>query len=234
MRKIISLTFKILVVTCSILAFVLSIFSTRLDGYSHWTDRFFYFTWQSNLWLALSFIAVLMCGLFKGKNHLAIKRGLYVVKYITTVCITITFLVFITLLAPFAPAEYRLFSFSSILSHLVVPFLAIADFFLDDFKFTLTKSEAFLTVIPPGIYTIVVWVLSFLNVDFGRGDPFPYYFMNVHSPAGMFGFSAIPPYFVGTFYWVILLASMVFGVGILYVRLKSGREERKKSKNKGF
>jgi hypothetical protein len=73
-----------------------------------------------------------------------------------------------------------------------------------------------LVLIPPLLYVIFSSILFFLNVDFGRGDPFPYFFLNYSSPAGFFGTSDEMPYAVGSFYWLIVLSLLVFGLGALY------------------
>ena len=150
----------------------------------------------------------------------------YQQKYITTVCITITFIVFNVFLLPFAPPEYKLLTLVSIMAHNLSPIFAVTDFFVDEFTIPFSKKKAFATTIPPLIYTFMVFILSTLHVDFGRGEEFPYYFMNMYSPAGFFGFSKIPPYFVGTFYWIVGLASIVVMIALLYAKLKIGANNK--------
>lgn len=228
MRRKISLVLKILVVLCSLGGVLLNFVNASRDGYGRWWNTLLYFTGQSNIWLGLTFIAVLIINSIKGGHVEKIKKTAYIFKYIFTVCITITCIVFSVFLAPFAPPEYHLFVFSSFLTHIFAPTFAVIDFFVDEYKIKFTKKSAWLCVIPPFIYTVVVCFLVGFRVDFGRGDFFPYYFFNFYSPAGMFGFSLIPPYFAGTFYWVVMLALMVFGIGRLYARFKNPAEKTSK------
>ena len=80
---------------------------------------------------------------------------MYVCKYIFTVSITITGLIFCGLLAPFA--DYNVWVFSSVLTHVVVPVLSIADFFVDDYKIDFKRFHIFLTLIPP-----FAWFVQYL------------------------------------------------------------------------
>lgn len=231
MRKKISFALKILVVLTSLGGVFISFFSAVKDGYHSWADRFLYFTGQSNLWLGFTFLAIIIHSFTRGVKKEIRKKRLYTLKYIFTVCITVTCIVFCVFLAPFAPAEYHLWNFSSFLTHIFSPAFAIADFFVDEYSMRLTKKQALLTTVPPFIYTMAVVLLAAFHADFGRGDPYPYYFMNIYSPSGFFGFSNVAPYFAGTFYWILALAAMVFGIALLYARFKNPTKKRSKTDN---
>jgi hypothetical protein len=221
MRKKISYLLKILVVICSLGGVTLSSVLSKRHGYGEWWRAFLYFTGQSNLWLGLSFLMLLIVPLISKSWYDKKSQVLYLFKYISTVCITVTFIVFSVFLAPFAPPEYYLFGVSSFLTHIFAPIFAITDFFVDDHPYNLNSKKALWTTVPPFFYTVVVISLVALKVDFGRGEPYPYYFFNIYSPAGLFGFSVIPPYFVGTFYWILGLALSVYFIARLYARLKT-------------
>jgi len=62
-------------------------------------------------------------------------------------------------------------------------------------------------------------VLCIMKVDFGRGEPFPYFFFNYYSPAGVFGTSDVMPYRIGSFYWIVFMFFLIIGVGALYRKL---------------
>ncbi len=83
--------------------------------------------------------------------------------------------------------SHHVWSLSSILTHVAVPVLAIADFFVDDYPLVIRRRHVFYIVAPPAIYTAFVSVLFYMNVDFGRGEPFPYFFFNYNSSVGFLG-----------------------------------------------
>ncbi len=144
---------------------------------------------------------------------------LYVFKYIFTVSITVTGLVFTCLLGPFGDASYHLWAFSSWLTHIFSPAFAIWDFFVDRKKIPLRGGQVWVCALPPLAYCALTLSLEALNVDFGRGLTYPYFFMDIRSPVGLFGFSNRLPFFAGTFYWFVLLAALVVAIGALYLKL---------------
>jgi hypothetical protein len=188
-----------------------------------------YFTAQSNIWIGVTFLSLLLLP-FKKKNTELWKARLYLFKYIFTVCITITGLIFCCLLAPFADAEYQPWGIGNLLTHVFTPAFAIADLFLDEYPLTVNKKGVFLPLVPFLLYSFTASLLGFAHTDFGRGVPYPYFFFNYTSPAGVFGFSNVYPFYVGSFYWLLLFACMIIGVAHLYAHWlnKSTLQEKKK------
>lgn len=211
--------FKILIVFCSLGGVIISFFTAQNDGYSAWHKRLLYFTGQSNIWIGLTTLLLLLV-LIALKNKLKLKRALYFLKYLFTVSITITAIVFFCLLAPFADKSYHIWSLSGFLTHLFSPLFSITDLFLDKYKLELNYKIAFICVAPPFIYVIISAILSLFNIDFGRGDNYPYIFMNHFSPAGLFGFSHELP-FIGSVYWITFLALITAAVGLAYYKIKN-------------
>ena len=219
-RKITSLTLKILITLTSLIGVILSLIFYKADSYSHWSKRLLYFTGQSNIWIGITCLVLsilIVLSLVKNKDYT--KKWLYVLKFIFTISITITGIVFCTLLAPNARGQYNAWSLSSLLTHVFTPILAIVDFFVDDYKIIFNKKHIALSLIPPLLYFIFASVLCVLKVDFGRGDAFPYFFMNYYSPAGVFGFSDVKPFVIGSFYWIVLLLLLILGLSALYASL---------------
>lgn len=225
LKKKISVTLKILIVICALGGVILSLFNAKKDGYSHWYKRLMYFTAQSNLWIGFNSLTILLYQAITNKSDT--KRGLlYLCKYLFTVSITITAIVFFFFLAPFADQSYHIWTVSGFLTHLFSPLFSIADFIIDPNRTKLNKNVAFLAVLPPLIYVINSSVLSVLNVDFGRGVNYPYFFMDHFSPAGVFGFSLDAP-ILGSFYWILILALITFFIGVFYKKLKSRQQTKK-------
>lgn len=220
-KKWLLCTLKLLVVICSIGGVVMGIIFAKRDGYSHWSRRIAYFTAQSNIWIGSLFLILLILPIVNNCAYVKYKRLLYTIKYIFTVSITMTALVFCCFLAPFADESYHVWSIMSLFTHVFSPTFAVADFFLDDYKIAFNIKTTFLALIPPLIYVIVTAILSVFNFDFGRGENYPYFFMNHFSPAGVFGFSSVKPFFVGSFYWILLLALLTTSIAFLYAKIKN-------------
>lgn len=226
MRKKVCLYLEILIIICSFLGVFLSLVTAVFDGYSHWSRRMLYFTLQSNVWV---FVSAVLSVVFINKKQ---RHSIYMVKYIFTVSISLTGLVFCTLLAPFADQSYRPWALNSWLTHVIVPLLVIVDFFIDNYNLKIKKEQVFLSLIPPLCYFLITTLLFFMRVDFGRGVNYPYFFFNYLSPAGIFGFSNTPPFIIGSFYWIVLLFIIVLAFGFLYSKIHNLQTQISKSNNK--
>ncbi len=216
-----SFTFKILTVVFSIGGVLLSLFNEALDGYSNFYNRTMYFTAQSNLWLGITFLAIIIIDLFFPNFNEKYYKKLYSLKYVFTVSISVSGLIFCALLVPFADDSYHVWSLSGILTHVLSPAFAVSDFFLDDYKITLNKKSPIKAILPPLFYLISVIIFYLLKVDFGRIETFPYFFLNFSSPAGIFGFSNQAPFFMGSIYWLIILLITVYILALIYAKLKN-------------
>ena len=227
MRGKCSFALKLLTFVGAISGVILSMLRYDLDGYSHPTKRLFYFTGLSNIWIGvLMFFLLLLPYMGAWGKSEKVKQTSYVIKFVLTVSITLTALIFCTVLAPgSAENDYHAWTLSSLLTHVFVPLLAIFDFFLDEYKTAIATKHVYYTVIPPLLYFIFVTILILSGFDFGRGDPYPYFFLHFDSPAGIFGFSRQMPYLIGTFYWIIIMLGLILGIGFLYRKLYHLKKE---------
>ncbi len=221
MRAKISFGLKAFTILIASLGVTLSLIFAERDGYSSSASRLLYFTAISNIWMVAMFCAMLVLPRIKScKSSTRVKNTLYVLRFIFTVSITLTGFIFCAVLAPGAKnANYNAWTHSSVLTHVAVPLLSIADMFVDPYRIKLTKMNVLLCTLPPFIYLIFASALVILKVDFGRGDPYPYVFLNYYSPAGVFGFSDEMPYIFGSFYWIILILFGILGIGFLYRKI---------------
>lgn len=227
----ISLVLKILTACAALVGVALCLFGFDLDGYSHWYKRLFYFTLQSNIWIGVLMAVLVILTVAKVTLSEKTKKRLYVLKYVFTISITLTGIVFCSILGPFAGDDFRAWSLSSLLTHVFSPVFAIADFFIEDMLVKLTFSHVSLTTLPPFIYLVFAIVLSAFGVDFGRGDTFAYFFLDFRSPAGLLGFVKTSPPQMGVVYWMICFLGLVVGIAFLFAKLhptarKQKREER--------
>ena len=218
--KNLSKTAKLLTVGSSLGGVFLALFTAKQSGYTHWGRRLLYFTAQSNIWMGVTALILLFLPRkMQGEAMRGKWKKAYILKYIFTVSITLTGLVFCGLLAPFCGDSYKPWTTANFLTHVFAPIFAVLDFFLDENQPFITKKQTLLCLIPPLLYSILASALCFFNVDFGRGKTYPYFFLNYRSPAGIFGFSNQRPFFMGEFYWIVLLALLVWGIAWLYARL---------------
>ncbi len=218
-KRLTAFLLNLLIFFFAVMGVVLSCIFAKRDGYSSWHKRFLYFTQLSNVWIAL------ICLIFAITLLINVKKAtfytIFVLKYVFTVSITITGIIFCTLLAPFA--DFNVWTFSSILTHAVVPLLSIIDFFTCNYFEKLKLKHAFFSLIPPFIYFVFANILSLLNVDFGRGETYPYFFMNLKSEVGLFGFVGGWTPQIGTFYWLVFLLLFIFAVSFCYYKIHNKR-----------
>ena len=226
MRKKISTALKAAVMLFAAVGLLLNFISANADGYSHWSKRLLYFTTLSNVWIALSLLLILLIPYVKAwEGSPRVKNILYIIRFVFVISITLTGIIFCFVLAPGAKNEnYNAWTLGSIFVHVLVPTCAIADFFVDPERITLRWQHVFLTLVPPALYLAFASILGACGVDFGRGDTFPYFFMNYTSPAGFFGTSDVMPYKIGSFYWIVFMLAVIISLGALYKRLYNGKK----------
>lgn len=197
------------------LAIILACINYQSDGYSFWYKRLLYFTIQSNLWIGvMSIVFAILYYLDIKKNKQYITKTLYIIKFACSIAITITGFIFCSLLAPFA--DYNVWTFHNILTHIATPVCAIACFFMDENQVKFKKNNIFYSLTLPGGYFLIVIILQLSKVDFGKSDYFPYFFMDFNSQVGWFGynFSGLPQ--LGTFYWLVIMSLIIISISYVY------------------
>lgn len=234
---------KIIISICCKVALIISVIVGVLYsfffGHVHGVSTLLYFTVQSNIWIMIVDI-ILIIFLIKvlKTNNYELDNRLYLVKQIFTVAITITSLVYLLVLVPgyylmSDPIEgYHPFNLGGTLLHIVVPAIAIVDFLLFTRKAQYNKTSFLWALIPPCYYLGFSAIGYFLKWDFGNGRNYPYFFMNYDSPAGFFGFSKTMPYFMGSFYWMLVVVGLVIGISALLIFINNKLKNRQAIKNK--
>lgn len=116
----------------------------------------------------------------------------YIIKFMLTISITLTFLIYMCLLAPnnqlgFIGA-YTQNGYSSFCVHFAGPLLAIIDFFVFDYAYDSTRIHAFFATIPPLMYVVFVTILSLNGMRWYGTMHAPYNFLNFGAKAGWFGY----------------------------------------------
>lgn len=218
-KRSISYFLRYLIIISSLGGCIYGCFTARRDGYSIWYNRLMYFTMQSNIWIGLIHLAIIFLRLFNDKPKKRVVESFYLCKFYFTVSIAMTGIIFCALLGPFADSSYHPWSFYSIIVHAITPILAITEFFLDDYRYNLSFKKLYGVLIAPTVYYALAIILCACRFDYGRGDPFPYFFLDIYSKAGLFGFSSTP-YYMGTLWWISIFAIFMLFIGFLFIKIR--------------
>ena len=219
---------KLLIKAALIVVGILGIiFTAQSSAFMGGASVFFFFTVQSNIFIiamALLFLINEIMVLLGKKSF--INQTLLHIKYVATVAITVTFLVFFTMLAPLMGVDYLL-SFNNFSLHAIVPILAIIDFILFDTDIKLTYKSSLFATISPISYVVFVYVGAIFKLKYGDNLYYPYFFLDYETNGFFFekGFGIIP--------WIIVLLIGIIGLGFLFTLLIKLRQKAisKKSSN---
>lgn len=203
-----------------VLSVFIGVFATGSDGGFMQRSMYLFFTIQSNLWIGaicLVFLCFDLLSRIKGKT-LEKPQILYLVKYVFTVAISLTFVVFSILLTPQMVAAGNaayLASASNICCHNLTPILAILDFVFFDKEFTVKKKTFVWGITMPLYYVFFALISSFCGVDFGDGAKVPYFFFDYDAN----GWLAIGNGKFGVIYWIVILGVAVAFMGYGLIKL---------------
>lgn len=166
--------------------------------------HFLYYTIQSNIEIAIiCFVSLLF--IFSKKE---IPSIVYTLKFIFTVAITLTGLVFNFILYPasiFSTHPLNPLSTANFFTHIFVPILSLVDFFIFDYKMKITKKTFFLGLITPLIYFIFVMFCTKVGIRFNGNLFVPYFFLDYKANSWF----QLGDGKIGVFYWVIIQVLIV-------------------------
>ena len=186
------------------------IFTAQSSAFMGGGSVFFFFTVQSNIFIIVMSLLFLVNDVMLLINKKSfVNQTLLLIKYVATVAITITFIVFFTMLAPLMGVDYLL-SFNNFSLHAIVPILAIIDFILFDTDINLTYKNSLLATIAPISYVAFVYIGAIFKLQYGENLYYPYFFLDFEKNGFFFekGFGIIP--------WIIILLAGICGLGFLY------------------
>lgn len=219
-RGITSLLLKIIVIVSAVAGTVMSAIAGSRSFMGGGTV-FMYFTIQSNIAIAV-ICAIGAVLLLRGKP---VSTPWFVVKFVGTVAITLTGLVFCFVLAP--TLGNAAWNVQNTLTHVVVPVAAVADFFVAGVWGNIRFRSVFFVTLPPLAYAIYAGIGYAQGWQFSPGVNYPYFFLNWGSPAGAFGFTRGLP-FMGCVWWIIALLILLIAVGLAYLAILKGIRKRYK------
>ncbi len=223
---------NIISIVMKAVAVIISLYGMRLTGFMFFT----YFTNLSNIFIDIVlgvFCIQEIIALCKKKN-VQHSNAAYRVKFLATISITLTFLVYMLILAPNTPGgvlhAYFANGATSFCVHFATPIIAIIDFLLFDYPFESTKKDALYGIIPPLCYVIYILILSATGYRWGTKKNMyaPYNFLNFGAETGWFGFDlsqmGSESFGVGVIYMVVVLILIFIGLGHLFLMLKDKRK----------
>ncbi|MBO6128266.1 MAG: Pr6Pr family membrane protein [Pseudobutyrivibrio sp.] len=208
-QKRVSYLLKIIVVLSAIIGTFLSAYAGR-NSFMGGSRVFMYFTIQSNIAIAI----ICACGIVLAFRGREIGLPLQIIKFVGTVSITLTGVVFCFVLAPTMGADA--WNIQNILTHVIVPIGAVVDFFVVSPILNIGKGNVIYIIIPPILYAIYAGVGYVNGWEFAEGINYPYFFLNWGSEAGAWGFSKSLPY-MGTAWWILALLLFLILVGYVYL-----------------
>ena len=210
--KRLSCILKTIVIIAAVIGIFKSAFAGK-DSFMGGPHVFMFFTIQSNIAIALICIIGLM-KLVKGKT---IPDWWYVLKFVGTVSITLTGMVFCFVLAP-TLGEWA-WGLANVLTHVVVPLAAVADFFVTGVYGTIETRNVLYVTLPPLAYAVYAGIGYIAGWQFLEGINYPYFFLNWGSPAGAFGFTSEGLPYMGVVWWILALLLFLILVGYLYLHI---------------
>lgn len=196
-----------------------------------------YFTNLSNIFIDLVLFGFMVHDIKKFKKGGKMSppaNGWYVVKFMATISITLTFLVYLVLLAPTNQdgfiVAYLQNGAGSLCVHLVSPLLAIFDFIIFDYHYESSRAHLLFSMIPPLAYVGLIVVLAEQGMRWNDTMSAPYNFLNYGAPTGWFGFDigqmGSTTLGIGVAYNVIALSVIFIIIGMFYLAVKNMRRRK--------
>ena len=184
---------------------VLEIIGLVLSVQRHGKNVFQYFTENSNYFaLIVSVIFCIGC-IFAVKNKTNVAHFICVLRYVSTVCLTVTITVVLFVLIPMFPSTFlfMMFQTSNLYQHFLCPVLSIVSLLFLENQQKLYSSAIFYAIIPTLVYGTILISLNLLEIISG---PYPFfYFYLVPWYVSVFGC-------LGVFLGSVLIAVLLFFV----------------------
>lgn len=199
---------------------------------------FTYFTNLSNIFMDMVLFGFMVRGIRKirhGGKAAPVSNGWYVIKFMATISITLTFFVYLTILAPTNPngfvGAYLINGGGSLCVHVINPLLSILDFILFDYHYESGKHHVFYALVPPLVYLLSIVLLASQGMRWGDNMYAPYNFINFGAPTGWFGFDLSlmgnTTLGIGVAYMIALLLIIFAFIGTIFLAIKNLRKKHK-------
>lgn len=221
-ETIIAIVMKSVAIVLILVGVLLNIFggSDFMTG----AKSLFYFTIQSNIVAAIIWTIDLVYDVRSLLGKEAVRHKVFnYFKLVAATGVSLTLIVFWTLLSPQMPVSY-LYSIPNLTLHTFGPLLVILAyiFFVQDFK--PKKTMIMVTWTFPLFYLAFAMILTAFQVDFGHGMKVPYFFLDYET----YGWFRISKAGIGVFYWCLIVLVLVYGIGYGVDALNQLAMKRKK------
>lgn len=224
LKKVVILYRVIFIFLCG-LGLILSLTSKSTDEFMGNGTALNFYTLQSNLWVFILELVLLLLTIIEDVKQVSIiKEKMVVLKFVMTVAILVTFIVYWSMLAPYV-AQKNVLALSNVTLHAISPILMLVDFLVFDREYTFKKNNVYLTIIPPLYYLIFAMVRAEISdTVFTQGSRYPYWFIDIDT-FGWLGNINGP----GVIYWAILVLigveALGFGLYKIYIISEKNRKE---------
>lgn len=224
LKKVVILYRVIFIFLCG-LGLILSLTSKSTDEFMGNGTALNFYTLQSNLWVFILELVLLLLTIIEDVKQVSIiKEKMVVLKFVMTVAILVTFIVYWSMLAPYV-AQKNVLALSNVILHAISPILMLVDFLVFDREYTFKKNNVYLTIIPPLYYLIFSMVRAEISdTVFTQGSRYPYWFIDIDT-FGWLGNINGP----GVIYWAILVLigveALGFGLYKIYIISEKNRKE---------
>ena len=224
LKKVVILYRVIFIFLCG-LGLILSLTSKSTDEFMGNGTALNFYTLQSNLWVFILELVLLVLTIIEDVKQVSIiKEKMVVLKFVMTVAILVTFIVYWSMLAPYV-AQKNVLALSNVILHAISPILMLVDFLVFDREYTFKKNNVYLTIIPLLYYLIFAMVRAEISdTVFTQGSRYPYWFIDIDT-FGWLGNINGP----GVIYWAILVLigveALGFGLYKIYIISEKNRKE---------
>lgn len=189
------------------------------------TGTFRYYTVQSNILAMLMAVVIIIfeARRLKGRAVPAVVEHL---RLMSTVAITLTFLVFSVMLTPKLIADGQgsyLTTPGNLFVHNLVPICAILDWCLFAGATKIKRAGVLCGLIPAFLYMCFVHVCVTIGLDFS-GNAVPYFFFDYQT----YGWLSIGSAGLGVIYWIVILAIVLLLLGSAFLLLARRRTQKSK------
>lgn len=224
----ISLVLKLISLIASVYGLIITSITTGLMVFT-------YYTTLSNVAVDVALLLFIIADikyLTTGKN--VKTNGMYTVKYVMTVVISLTFLIYMCILAPFNKDGFFAAYFNNYAGsfgvHFLGPVLAILDFILFDYNFKSSIKHVFAAIVPPLVYVVLVVILSSFGMRWSGNMHAPYNFLNFGAETGWFGWDlskmGATSLGIGVAYMIVILVIFFLILGLIYLKIKDLRARK--------
>lgn len=165
-KKSVAFVLNFLVVMFSVVGMILSFNKHGLRVFEYYTENSNYLS----LFSSGVFCVACIVSMIK-KTH--IKKWIHSLRYMTTVCLTVTIVVVCLVLLPLMPnmTNELVFNGLGLYYHLICPLLSIFSFVLFERECEFSKKDIYISLIPTVVYGVVIVLLNLFKVIAG---PYPF------------------------------------------------------------